>query len=43
MINAPMAHITSNAEITKRYFEGSSQMTNCVLDLGVTCHMTLYI
>ena len=35
-----MARIFSNIESRRRYFWYSSQLTNWVLDLGATCHMT---
>ena len=34
-----MAHMYSNAEIPRRYFWDSLQLTNLVLDSGATCHM----
>ena len=38
-IYASMAHMSSNVEILRRYFGDSSQLTNCSLDSGATCHM----
>ena len=35
-----IAHMSCNAEIPRRYFGDRSQLTNLVLDSGVTCHMT---
>ena len=35
-----MACMYSNAEIPRRYFGDSLQLTNWDLDLGATCHMT---
>ena len=35
-----MARMSSNAEITRRYFGDSSQLTNWILDSGATCHIT---
>ena len=40
-IYASMARMYSNVEIPRRYFEDSSQLTNWILDSGLTCHMTL--
>ena len=39
-IYVSMARISTNAEITGRYFGNSLQLTNWVLDSGTTCHMT---
>ena len=38
-----MERIFSNKEIPRRDFGDSSQLTNCILDSGETCHMTLDI
>ena len=41
-----MARMSYNAANLERYFGDSSQLTNCILDSGVTCNMTpeiLYI
>ena len=38
-----MACMSSNIEITRRSFGDSSQMTNCILDSGATCHNTTEI
>ena len=38
-----MACIFSNAEIHRRYFGDSSQLTNWILDSGEACHMTTEI
>ena len=35
-----MAHISSNAESPVRDYGYISQLTNCILDSGETCHMT---
>ena len=35
-----MAHMSSNAESPRRNYGDSSQLTNWILDLGVTCHIT---
>ena len=35
-----MALMSTNAESFRRHFGDSSQMTNCILDSGATCHMT---
>ena len=39
-IYASMAYMSSNAEIPRRICEDSSQLTNWILDSGVTCPMT---
>ena len=31
--------MSSNAEITRRYFGGISQLTNWILDSGATCNI----
>ena len=38
-----MARVYSNVESTRRDFRESLQLTNCILDWGTTCHMTLDI
>ena len=38
-----MALISTNSEISRRYFGDSSQLTNWILGSGATCHMTPYI
>ena len=35
-----MARIYDNSESPSRYFGGSLQLTNWILDSGATCHMT---
>ena len=35
-----MIRMSSNAEIPRRDFGDSSQLTNCILDSSATCHMT---
>ena len=35
-----MARMYSNAKIPRRYFGDISQLTNCIFDTAVTCHMT---
>ena len=42
-IYASMARMSSNTEITIRYFGDSSQLANWILDSGETCQMTLEI
>ena len=39
-IYAYIALMYGNHEITSKYFGDSSQLTNCILDSGETCHMT---
>ena len=39
-IYASMACTYYNSEIPRRKFKDSSQLTNWILDSGVTCHMT---
>ena len=34
-----MAHMSSNVESPGKYFGHRSQLTNCILDSGATCHM----
>ena len=35
-----MALMSTNAESFRRHFGDSSQLTNCILGSGATCHMT---
>ena len=35
-----MKHMSSNAEITRRNYGDSLQLTNWILDSDATCHMT---
>ena len=35
-----MAHMSSNAESTRRNYGNSSQQTNWILDSGAACHVT---
>ena len=35
-----MAHMSGNEKKSSRKFGDSSQLTNCILDSGATCHMT---
>ena len=35
-----MSRMPYNAEIPRRYFEDSYQLTNYILDSGATCHVT---
>ena len=35
-----MAHMYGNDKFYSRYFGDISQLTNCILDSGATCHMT---
>ena len=39
-IYVSMAHMYTNAEVTRIYYGDSSQLTNYILYSGVTCHMT---
>ena len=39
-IYAYMERMSYNAEIPRKYFVGSSQLTNCTLDSGSDFHMT---
>ena len=39
-IYASMAHMSGNDECSSKFFGDSSQLTNCILDSGATCHMT---
>ena len=39
-IYASMAHMSPNAEISRRDFRDRSQLENWFLDSGATCHMT---
>ena len=39
-IYASMARMSSNDECLSESYCESSQLTNCILDLGETCHMT---
>ena len=38
-----MARTSSNYECPSEKFGDSSQLTNCILDFGATCHMTLEV
>ena len=35
--------MSSNDECSRENYGDSSQLTNCILDSGVTCHMTLEV
>ena len=35
-----MEHMSSNNERSSEKYGDSSQLTNCILDSGSTCHMT---
>ena len=35
-----MVCMSYNADSSRKEFEYSSQLTNCILDSGATCHMT---
>ena len=39
-IYASMARMSSNDKCSSENYGDSSQLTNCILDLGATCHMT---
>ena len=39
-IYVSMAQMSSNIESPRRYFGDSLQLTNCILDSFVTCHVT---
>ena len=39
-IYTSIAHMYTNAEIPRTHFGDISQLTNCILDSGATCHVT---
>ena len=39
-IYAYMERMSDNEKITRRYFNDCSQLTNWILEIGATCHMT---
>ena len=43
MIYASLAQISCNDKISSRDFGESSQLTNCILDSGATCNVTLQV